>query len=152
MPNLARPAEPMIRSASAEDITRLLAIELACFGASAWGASVLESAIADASQDVLLTTSGDAYGAVRVVDDTADLDRIAAIPEVRRRGVGRGLLDELTDHAKQRGARRMLLEVAENNVGALALYREFGFIEIHRRRRYYPDGIDAIVMERPLAD
>lgn len=142
----------MIRSASAEDVTRLLAIEVACFGAGAWGASVLERAIADSSQDVLLTTSGDAYGVVRVVDDTADLDRIAAVPGVRRRGVGRGLLTELTGHAVQRGARRMLLEVAENNAGAVALYLGLGFIEIHRRRRYYPGGIDAIVMERPLAD
>ncbi len=148
----ALPAESMIRRASTEDVLRLLAIEVACFGAGAWGASLLESAVTDPHQDVLVTTSGDAYGVVRVAGDTADLDRIATLPEARRRGVGRDLLTQLTDHAVRRGAGRLLLEVAEDNAGALALYVDSGFVEIHRRRRYYPGGIDAIVMERPLAD
>lgn len=143
---------PMIRPATSEDVTALLAIEVQCFGTGAWGASSLERAIEDPSQDVALTVSGDAYAVVRVVDDTADLDRIAALPGVRRCGVGRGLLEHLTDHAVRRGARRMLLEVAEDNAGAIALYGAAGFAEIHRRRRYYPGGIDALVMERSLAN
>ncbi len=142
----------MIRRASIEDVTTLLAIEAACFGVEAWGASLLEAAVADPHQDVLITTSGDAYGVIRIAGDSADLDRIATMPEARRRGVGRGLLTQLTDHAARRGARRMLLEVAVDNAGALDLYARFGFTEIHRRRGYYPGGIDAVVMQRPLAD
>lgn len=143
---------PIVRPATAEDITTLLAIEVECFGAGAWGASLLERAIVDPTQDVLLTTSGDAYGVVRVADGTADLDRIAAMPRVRRCGVGRGLLDLLADHAVRRGAQRMLLEVAEDNTGAVTLYQAAGFVEIHRRHRYYEGGVDALVMERSLAD
>lgn len=152
MPNRALPDDPMIRRASTEDVLRLLAIEVACFGADAWGTSLLESAVTDPHQDVLITTSGDAFGVVRVAGDTADLDRLATLPEARRRGVGRDLLAQLTDHAGRRGAARMLLEVAEDNSGALALYVDSGFVEIHRRSKYYPGGIDAIVMQRPLAD
>lgn len=141
----------MIRLATADDVTALLAIEVACFGTGAWGASLLEGAIADPHQAVLITTSGDAYGVVRGSGDTADLDRIAVLPGVRRLGVGRTLLDALVGHATAAGAERLLLEVAVDNAGAIALYAATGFVEIHRRRRYYPGGVDAVVMERPLA-
>lgn len=143
---------PMVRPATAADVLGLLALEVECFGTSAWGAPSLESAIADPGQDVLVTATGDAYGVVRLVDDTADLDRIAVQPEVRRRGVARGLLDSLTDRAVHRGARRMMLEVAADNAAALALYTSLGFRPIHRRERYYPGGVDALVLERSLAD
>ena len=42
----------------------------------------------------------------------------------------------------------MLLEVSARNTGALAFYGAEGFTEIARRRRYYRDGADAVVMER----
>jgi ribosomal-protein-alanine N-acetyltransferase len=42
-----------------------------------------------------------------------------------------------------------LLEVRADNCGALALYSGHGFREVGRRRRYYPDGSDAVLMERP---
>lgn len=142
---------PLLRPATTEDLPALLDIEARCFGAGAWSAATLERAIADPAQDVALTQDGDAYAVVRVVDDTADLDRIAALPQVRRQGAARGLLAHLTEHAVRRGARRMLLEVAEDNAAAIALYASVGFTEIHRRRRYYAGGVDALVMERALA-
>jgi ribosomal protein S18 acetylase RimI-like enzyme len=143
---------PVLRPATSDDLTALLAIEVECFGTAAWGAPSLDSAIADPDQDVVVTTSGDAYGVLRTVDHTADLDRIAAVPQVRRRGVGRGVLDHLFAHAERRGARRIMLEVAADNTAALRLYAAAGFAEIHRRSRYYPGGVDAVVMERRLAD
>ena len=47
----------------------------------------------------------------------------------------------------------MLIEVRPGNLAALALYRRHGFIEIGRRRNYYPaqgGREDAIVMARDL--
>ena len=41
------------------------------------------------------------------------------------------------------------LEVRADNGGALALYARLGFDEVGRRRRYYPDGGDAVLMTRP---
>ncbi|RYJ01809.1 MAG: ribosomal-protein-alanine acetyltransferase, partial [Acetobacteraceae bacterium] len=37
------------------------------------------------------------------------------------------------------------------NAAALALYRAAGFEEVGRRRRYYADGDDALVMRRVLS-
>jgi ribosomal-protein-alanine N-acetyltransferase len=44
----------------------------------------------------------------------------------------------------------MLLEVGARNLAALALYTDEGFVEIDRRRRYYRDDEDAVVMCRSL--
>ncbi|WP_431272740.1 hypothetical protein [Dankookia sp. P2] len=44
----------------------------------------------------------------------------------------------------------MFLEVAAGNAAARGLYQGLGFAEVSRRRRYYPDGSDALVMRRDL--
>jgi ribosomal-protein-alanine N-acetyltransferase len=44
------------------------------------------------------------------------------------------------------GAARMLLEVAEDNAAARALYAAAGFAPAGRRPRYYPDGRDALLL------
>ena len=51
--------------------------------------------------------------------------------------------------AKQRGAQKIFLEVAENNHPARAMYERNGFVQIGVRPKYY-DGIDAILMEKKL--
>ena len=38
------------------------------------------------------------------------------------------------------------LEVGINNIRAIGLYSKFGFKKISKRKSYYPDGEDAIVM------
>jgi [ribosomal protein S18]-alanine N-acetyltransferase len=52
--------------------------------------------------------------------------------------------------ARKRGAGAMFLEVAAANGPALALYAREGFTEVGRRRRYYSDGTDALVLRRDL--
>ncbi|MGJ9421929.1 GNAT family N-acetyltransferase [Aeromicrobium sp. CF3.5] len=138
------------RLATAADLAALLAIETDCFGDGAWSGPTILRSIEDPLQEVLLSTRGDAYGIIRVVADTADLDRIATLAPVRGQGLGRAVLQALTDRAISRGAQRMLLEVSEDNTSARALYDAVGFTEIHRRRRYYRGGADALVMERGL--
>ena len=141
----------MLRPATPDDVTAILAIEVGCFGTAAYGAGLIEASLADEHQDVLVDTSGRAYGVVRVSGEVADLDRIAVLAPVRRSGVARGMLEELMRRASGAGAVRMLLEVAEDNVAAIALYDASGFVPIHRRVRYYAGGVDAVVMQRPLA-
>jgi ribosomal-protein-alanine N-acetyltransferase len=42
--------------------------------------------------------------------------------------------------------------VAATNEPAIGLYMTLGFEPISRRRGYYADGTDALVMERALGD
>jgi ribosomal-protein-alanine N-acetyltransferase len=48
------------------------------------------------------------------------------------------------------GARDMHLEVSETNEAARALYAGAGFAVSGRRRGYYADGSDALVLRRAL--
>jgi ribosomal protein S18 acetylase RimI-like enzyme len=81
----------------------------------------------------------------------AHLLRIAVDPSVRNAGVGRDLLGAVLARAVAASAEHMTLEVASENVAAIALYRAAGFVEIGRRAGYYrapPD--DAIIMRRDI--
>jgi ribosomal-protein-alanine N-acetyltransferase len=50
------------------------------------------------------------------------------------------------------GATAMFLEVSERNEAARALYAAAGFVPAGRRRRYYADGTDALVLRRDLRE
>lgn len=83
----------------------------------------------------------------------AHLLNICVAPARHRQGVGRRLLVHVLEEAREAGAESFFLEVRPSNTGAIQLYTEYGFHEIHRRRGYYPDKNgreDAVVMARDL--
>ena len=137
----------MIRPATTDDVTPIAAIELACFGTDAWSENLLHAQITGDRHVVLVDDELRAYGSISVVDEVADLDRIATVPSAQGSGLARGLLERLIDRARDLGAGRMLLEVAADNVPALGLYESFGFDTINTRKGYYTGGVDALVME-----
>lgn len=142
----------MTRVAASDDVAAIVAVEQACFGASAWSEGLVRDEIHSERHIVLLSDEGDAYGAVSVAGEDSDLDRIAVVPASRGRGLARELLEALVDRARDLGAGRMLLEVAADNAPAIALYGSFGFDTISTRRGYYAGGIDALVMELEIAE
>lgn len=90
------------------------------------------------------------FALLRVVADEAELLTIAVDPSMHRRGAGRALLKHAIGAASGAGAARLFLEVGEDNIGALALYRSIGFGRVGRRKGYYRrttrPAADAIVM------
>ncbi len=77
------------------------------------------------------------------------LMNIAVEPDRRRAGIATTLVRRLFDEVGS-GA-RIMLEVRASNLGAIAMYRRFGFATAGHRRRYYQDnGEDALVMERVI--
>jgi ribosomal-protein-alanine N-acetyltransferase len=91
---------------------------------------------------------------LRHAADEVELMTIAVDPRRRGRGIGAALLEAGFADLMMSPARRMFLEVAEDNGPAITLYRRFGFSEIGRRKGYYPrpDGspATALVMARNL--
>jgi ribosomal protein S18 acetylase RimI-like enzyme len=55
------------------------------------------------------------------------LAELYVVPERRRHGIGRALLDACIELARAEGADYMLLGTGEDDVGARALYESFGF-------------------------
>ena len=88
----------------------------------------------------------DGFIIARVAGDEAEILTLAVLPDRRRIGLGATLLAEAMREAAARGAQAVLLEVAEPNAAARALYAGFGFQEVGQRRHYYPDGSDARVL------
>lgn len=91
----------------------------------------------------------------RTAGGEAEILVIAVAPADRRRGFGAALLAAAEEAAAARGAARMILEVAEGNAPARALYARAGYAPAGRRRNYYrrPDGRreDALVLAREMA-
>ena len=140
----------MIRAASPDDVDAIAAIEREVFEADAWSDTLVDLELIAPGRVVVVAEYEDAvvgYASVAVIADVADLTRIAVRRGDRREGVGTALLAALLDTAADRGAERMMLEVADTNEPALAFYVVSGFVEIARRRDYYGRGVDAIVME-----
>ena len=56
---------------------------------------------------------------------------------------------ECLEIQNNKDAKKILLEVNENNEEAIKFYQKHKFVEINRRPKYYQNG-DAIIMERVL--
>ena len=69
--------------------------------------------------------------------DQAEILTIATAKSARRQGLARKLLDVAAAQLRSMGTAELFLEVAEDNAGALALYRGAGFQPIGRRPGYY---------------
>ena len=90
------------------------------------------------------------YLLATVIDDEAEILSIGVTPDRQRQGVGKRLLQRFFDYGASLNMAKALLEVAEDNVPALGLYRDFGFAEFGRRKDYYKQGnqkIDEIMMK-----
>jgi ribosomal-protein-alanine N-acetyltransferase len=92
------------------------------------------------------------YAGLMCIEPIADVQTIAVVPEYEGKGIGSALLRELISEGRRRGAADLLLEVRADNPRAQQLYRRFGFEQIHVRRKYYRDGVDALIMRLELAN
>jgi ribosomal-protein-alanine acetyltransferase len=140
----------MIRAATAVDVDAIVEIERVVFEDGAWSTTLVDLELAAPGRVVVVAEYEDAvvgYASSAVIADVADLTRIAVRWADRREGVGTALLAALLEASAERGAERMMLEVAETNEPAHAFYAVSGFTEVARRRDYYGSGVDAVVME-----
>lgn len=73
----------------------------------------------------------------RIAGDEAEILSIGVRVPYQRLGVAKQLLAGLVRAVKRAEVRRLLLEVADDNAAALALYQGAGFREAGRRNAYY---------------
>jgi len=145
----------LIRPMTADDLDGVLLLEAASFP-DPWSRGLYEHELkdnrlsryrvvvragADASDQVL------AQGGWMFFGDEAHILTIAVRPELRGQGIGRWLLLYLLDEARQAGCAKVVLEVRPSNEAAIRLYESLGFAVIGRRKRYYPDKEDALVLQ-----
>jgi ribosomal-protein-alanine N-acetyltransferase len=90
------------------------------------------------------------YGIFHLISDEAELLSIAVKPSRQRLGIARKIYAESIQELKSRGAESMFLEVRKKNETAQKFYQGLGFTESYRRKCYYADGEDAVIMRAML--
>lgn len=87
------------------------------------------------------------YGGIMLADEEAHITNIAVDPAWHRHKIGTRLLAHLVRATVAQGARHLTLEVRMSNLGAQAMYRQFGFEPAGVRKNYYAEtNEDAMVM------
>ena len=157
LPKLTAPLPVRWRPLAAHDLPVVAALE-ARIHAAPWSERNFRDALA-AGYSARVGVRGErivAYGVLMLGPGEAQLLNLSVVPEARRHGLGRELLTQFTDVARQLGADQLFLEVRVGNVGAIALYEAAAFKAVARRVEYYPPdrrgGVreDALVMRCEL--
>lgn len=88
------------------------------------------------------------FAGIKMVLDEADIMNIAVKKDYRRQGIATLLLNHILTICKEKGIKTINLEVNEENFSAISLYQNFGFEECGRRKQYYDNTYDAILMKK----
>lgn len=84
--------------------------------------------------------------------DAVELISMWVSPDARGKQVGDRLVTAVVDRARERGAYRVILAVAQDNPAATTLYRRHGFEDTDEAPRPMPDYVRCEhVMARPLS-
>jgi len=76
---------------------------------------------------------------------------IDVVREGRRFGIGSHLLGSAEARLRAANCHAVMLEVAVNNLGALAFYKRHHYGVLKTIPHYYPDGLDALVLGKRLS-
>jgi [ribosomal protein S18]-alanine N-acetyltransferase len=77
-----------------------------------------------------------------------ELEFIFVLPQIRRQGIGRVLVNVVFAWARELGAEEIRLEVRASNARALRLYERCGFVVAGNRPGYYVDPPEDAVLMR----
>jgi [ribosomal protein S18]-alanine N-acetyltransferase len=145
-----------LRRADSGDLDRLVELENAAFSNDRLSRRSLRSFIRSRTAHIVVAEQAGALLGYALVlfaprSRAARLYSIAVDPAAAGRGVGRTLLAEAERAAAARGMEALRLEVRQDNLRAIMLYRAGGYLPIGRREAYYEDGAAALRLEKSLA-
>jgi ribosomal-protein-alanine N-acetyltransferase len=134
-------------------VEAVVALERLCFS-SPWTAEQFNLAFKQEVFHVFgLRTGGRlaAYVAFYHAADQMEILNLAVHPDLRRCGFAKRLLGLTLQIARKMGILTATLEVRQTNEAAQQLYKVFGFVQVGRRKEYYPDTReDALVLSLNL--
>lgn len=142
-----------------EDLAVLVVLHAQCFPDEAWDSAALATILAlpGTGGRLAIAASGEMLGFLvdQCLGPDAEILTLGVAPGARRRGIAQMLLRDLFARAAAMSAQRVVLEVAADNRGALALYEALGFSRRGRRRGYYRRAsgppVDAWRLDRDIS-
>lgn len=160
MKTAARAAVFLLRGYSPKDLNQLCAIDRQCFPEKvAYAPELMRKTIEEkdtftiVAEDETGETAGFIAGFIVAGRTSPRIGHIATLdvaPGFRRDGLGTLLMRTAESQLARIGVRKIRLETATDNP-ARRLFARLGYKRVGRIERYYPDGSDAWVMEKPLA-
>ncbi len=86
----------------------------------------------------------------RIFERKGHLLKLAVDEMMRGQGIGSFLLRSLIEKLKGKGIDRIKLETRVQNYKARRFYKQHGFMGRELVKSYYPDGEDAVLMEKEI--
>lgn len=120
----------IIRTMTEEDIPQVARMEKEIFP-DPWSEKVYRETFAQAGVEyVVAEDDGTLAGAagVRNIVGTGEITNVMVLPDHRRRGIGRMMMESLLEIGRKLGADDFTLEVRAHNEGAINLYESLGFV------------------------
>lgn len=93
----------------------------------------------------VIKEEGKGFILCRTIIDETEILTICVAPEFQKQGIANRLLNEAFIKAK---GTNFFLEVNENNEAAKTLYQKNGFKVVGRRKKYYNNKDDALIMRK----
>ncbi len=147
--------EPQIRPAKREDFYNIVSLEEICFKEENFNRKQLRYLLFKAKSIVFVALmDGKLIGSIIVLlrnhISNARIYSLDVHPAYRRRGVAGLLMDSALEILKEKGYKKITLEVGINNGEAQNLYKSKGFIKDKILYNYYKNGDDALHLVRKL--
>ena len=90
------------------------------------------------------------YIFLHIFDEGIHIVNIAVRKDMRKQGIGTLLLQKAEEIAKNKNVPLLVLEVRENNLPAISLYKKHGFFVLRKIDGYYSDGENALLMVKEV--
>jgi ribosomal-protein-alanine acetyltransferase len=136
--------EVAVEDASLQNLDRLYEIEKECFEREAFTKQQIANLLTDYnSLGLVAKVDGKIVGFVIGMvyierrSLTGHILTIDVSPTYHRKGIAQNLLQEIEKIFKGKGVRACQLEVREDNIAALSLYRKLGYKKVARLKNYY---------------
>lgn len=150
---------PELRLLRRSELGALVKVHAECFPVDPWSVRDFMELLAIRGASGHVAVSAESSILAFILDligpDDAEILTLGVAPPLRRHGYARMLIADLAKRARQRGAQRLILEVAADNQSAISLYASIGFILLGERPGYYrlPTGkADALIFGLRLRD
>lgn len=92
------------------------------------------------------------YMGMWILADEGHITNVAVAKNSRGKGIGSALVADFVRMASEQNLAFLTLEVRVSNKQAISLYEKHGFLEVGRRKNYYENTEDAILMTKYFND
>jgi ribosomal-protein-alanine N-acetyltransferase len=138
-----------LRSGHISDLKNIVEIENQVYKKPYWSVKMFERLLIDNSNESIWVYEKDysIFGFIidLRIDDEINILNIAIDKSHQKRGHGSNMLLDYLRIIPEKST--IFLEVNENNNNAISIYKKHCFKKINKRKSYYKDGSDAIIMK-----